>query len=258
MPSPHPIAAIVTPCFNEEARLDVQAFTTFMEAHEDIVFCFVNDGSKDGTAAVLEQLQQQCPSRLRILDLDRNHGKAEAVRQGVLYILEHHAVDYVGYWDADLATPLTEIPLFLDMARANPELAWIAGSRICRLGTDIRRRAMRHYLGRVFATAVSNLLNLKVYDTQCGAKLLRASTARAIFEEPFISNWIFDVELIARLIRHHAQDDVENLMYEIPLRAWSDVAGSKILTSAFLIAPFELCRIAIKYKPWRRHIEQER
>ena len=88
---------------------------------------------------------------------------------------------------------------------------------------------------------------MPLYDTQCGAKLIRADAARQIFAEPFISRWIFDVELIARLIER-CGERINEAMVEVPLRQWTGVAGSKVKPSSFLVAFTDLIKIAAKYK----------
>ena len=154
---------------------------------------------------LLQSLQAADPNKFSVLSLPQNQGKAEAVRRGVLTAIESQP-DYVGFWDADLATPLRAIPQFVDLAESRPDLEMIMGSRVKLLGRNIERRRSRHYLGRVFATAVSTILGLDVYDTQCGAKLFRATPfIGALFQQPFLSRWIFDVEIIARLIQAQAR-----------------------------------------------------
>jgi dolichyl-phosphate beta-glucosyltransferase len=87
-PAPVPATnrtAIVVPCFNEEKRLDLEAFSEFLHRVPGIRMVFVNDGSHDGTVEVLETLHAVHPDRVEILSLSRNSGKAEAVRQGLVY-----------------------------------------------------------------------------------------------------------------------------------------------------------------------------
>ena len=109
---PHSI--IVVPCYNEARRLNTRAFTQFRTTGYWVEFLFVNDGSADGTLEMLQQLQCASPDTIRVRDQQPNQGKAEAVRTGMLDALETDA-DFVGYWDADLATPLTALPGFLQV-----------------------------------------------------------------------------------------------------------------------------------------------
>jgi len=159
--------------------------------------------------------------------------------------------DYAGYWDADLATPLDEILRFREILDASPELDVLFGSRVMLLGRRIERRSTRHYLGRVGATAISMTLGLPVYDTQCGAKLFRVTPGcRELFAERFVTRWVFDVEIIARMIRAHRRGDGPDpaaAIREVPLRAWRDVAGSKVRAMDFVWSMIELLRIRSSY-----------
>ena len=239
-------AKIVIPCYNEENRLDIRRFRDFANSSHSITFLFVNDGSTDKTLSMLQALSASDPGKFAVLDLQPNRGKAEAVRRGILSAIDAHP-DYVGFWDADLATPLEAIVQFLEMGESRPELEMIMGSRVKLLGRKIERHRSRHYLGRCFATAVSAVLGLEVYETQCGAKLFRASSdLQMLFQQPFHSRWIFDVEIIARLIQASRGNELmspEHVIYEFPLTEWRDVPGSKLRSSDFFRAAWELARI---------------
>jgi dolichyl-phosphate beta-glucosyltransferase len=243
-------ASIIIPCYDEEERLDVPSFKDFRSSAHHITFVFVNDGSTDGTLGILETLRASDPQKFSVLNLRKNQGKAEAVRIGILGALDS-SPDYVGFWDADLATPLCTIPQFLDLAESRPDLEVVFGSRVKLLGRKIERSSTRHYIGRVFATAASMALGLAVYDTQCGAKLFRTtSSLNALFEQPFLSRWIFDVEIVARLIHDRRGKDlpqVKDIIYEFPLTEWRDVPGSKLAYSDFVRALWELARIYDRY-----------
>ena len=123
----------------------------------------------------------------------------------------------------------------------------VLGSRIKRLGASIDRKAKRHYLGRVFATFASLTLRLPVYDTQCGAKLVQAALVPQLFDQPFLSRWIFDVELLARLRNLVGVQKLLDATIEAPLDKWEDIGGSKLRFSYMMRAPLELWKIARRY-----------
>jgi len=206
------------------------------------LFLFVNDGSTDGTAHVI---RKRLDNRVFLLDLPRNVGKAEAVRTGMLHATRTPPLNgaaWIGYWDADLATPLAEVNSFLRFCQLLEEeqVDSVWGSRVYRLGSSIRRSYLRHLAGRLVATAAGFLLGLPSYDSQCGAKLFRREIVEAAFSEPFISRWLFDVELVMRLKDFH--------VVEYPLQQWSDIPGSRlrIVTMGLRVIP-DLVRIRMKY-----------
>ena len=110
------------------------------------------------------------------------------------------------------------------------------------LGARIERRAARHYLGRVFATAASLTLGLPIYDTQCGAKVLRLDdVVRSCLTSPFSTTWAFDVELLQRLLQAGVTPDA---LREVPLRAWRDVGGGHLGPGGMARGALELARLA--------------
>ena len=245
---------VVVPCYNEEFRLKTGAFADFLSLPETtagrVRFLFVNDGSRDNTLSILNNFAALHPERVSVLDKQPNGGKAEAVRVGMLHALAAGDTEYTGFWDADLATPLEQIPDLLGILLRRADIQMVFGARVRLLGREIHRQALRHYLGRVFATIASVMLRLPIYDTQCGAKLFRVTPEfTQILERPFLSRWIFDVEILARFIARHKADrtQVHDEIYEFPLPTWTDVAGSKVSPFDFLKAFGELLLIYREY-----------
>jgi dolichyl-phosphate beta-glucosyltransferase len=253
--SPAGRCVVVVPCYNEAARLQPLRFSEFLAQDEQVDFLLVNDGSKDATLSVLETLRKKHPDRIRVLDKQPNGGKAEAVRAGMQAAIAGEGVGVTGFWDADLATPLNVIPHLLRKLMEDPRRQMIFGSRVRLLGHAIHRKPLRHYLGRIFATAVSIILELPIYDTQCGAKLFRVTPEfKLILASPFQSRWIFDVEIIARFMAIHNKDAsfADLAIYENPLPRWEDVAGSKVGPLDFFTAFYELMRIRRTFRRTRR------
>lgn len=237
---------IVVPCYNEEGRLPLEDFDAFLQSNTNVVLCFVNDGSSDGTEEVLQQFQKGRASQVEIVSYEKNAGKAEAVRRGMHYSIEGISCDYIAYLDADLATAPEEC---LDMTKhLDDSIHFVFGSRIMKIGSVIDRRPYRFLVGRVIATIISNILKLKVYDTQCGCKVFTKDLAAQVFIDPFVSRWLFDVEIFQRIIAFYGRDKVLNHMLEIPLKKWTDVGESRIKATYFFKLWLDLYRIKRQYK----------
>lgn len=241
--------ALVVPCYNESKRLQTEEYISFLKrAPANFQLIFVDDGSTDKTLEVLAEVQREAGPAALVRSQKPNAGKAEAVRDGMIFSLDEIGADVVGFWDADLATPLSGIADLLSVLGSMSHIQMVFGARVKLLGRHVERRPERHYLGRVFATVVSNILDLPVYDTQCGAKLFRASSdLREILRDPFLSRWIFDVEIIARFIQRRGAEYVQNAIYEYPLHQWEDIAGSRLKPGDFVKAATEVFEIYYRY-----------
>jgi len=236
---------LVIPCYNEVARLLPNEFLSYVCHNETVHFLFVNDCSTDDTGRLLDELCRQRPGQLQALHLPRNLGKAGAVRAGFLQAFSD-GCKVVGFWDADLATPLVEIKPFRDLL-ANGCCQMVFGSRVRLLGRHIERRMARHYLGRIFASLASLLLGLTIYDSQCGAKLfVNTKELRQVFAKEFTVNWIFDVELLGRYLllnKYQGAAPLAEIACEYPLHQWKDMPGSKLKAKDFAIAIVEMVMI---------------
>ena len=245
---------VVVPCYNEASRLEPNAFVQAIARDPALAFVMVDDGSSDGTATILEELAKKAPERIDVVVLERNVGKAEAVRRGVLRAFELGA-EIAGYWDADLATPLSYISEFATLL-GKDDVVMVAGSRVRMLGHRIERSAIRHYIGRGFGTLAALALGLPVYDTQCGAKLFKTTAAiQSAFESPFTLRWAFDVELLARLLARETEVgdiEVERQCIEFPLEEWRDAPGSKITVRQLPKIALEIAKLYVTTRSARK------
>ena len=233
-----PPVCLVVPCYRESERLDPDAVAALADG--TVTVLLVDDGSPDATPTVLNELAG-AHDHVEVLALPHNVGKGEAVRRGLLHCLGRSSPQWVGYVDADFATPVDEIARLASLALADPGIDVLLASRVAMLGRTVERSPFRHYTGRVFATGASLVLGKAVYDTQCGTKFFRVGPAlHSALTDPFRSRWAFDVELLGRL----AIDGVPPERFrEEPLRRWSDASGSKRSLSSSVRSTLDLVAI---------------
>ena len=231
--------ALVVPCHNEAVRLNPTAFLEALDRFPFLTLCFVDDGSTDATAEKLALLSAASPA-IDAIYLSRNVGKAEAVRRGVLHVLARTGCEAVGFWDADLATPLDAVASFAEALERDGGADVVLGARWPHLGAHVARSVFRSCTGSVMKALIRLVLRAPVYDTQCGAKLFRREAAAELFAKPFVSDWLFDVELLKRLGTRRIVGRVR----EVALDAWHDVPGSKLRPWDSVRILLDLVRIA--------------
>lgn len=238
--------AIVVPCYNESERLETAIFEDFLKTHPQLTFCFVNDGSTDQTLRVLKKMEQQYPERVNLIDQNKNLGKANAVRLGMRTILKEKNCDRIAFLDADLSTPLEEC--YALAKKIDKHTQFVFASRLKKLDNHIQRKWYRFLIGRVIATLISKMLKLPVYDTQCGCKIFSTEIIPVAFEKPFLSRWLFDVEIFFRLKKFYGINNFIAFSKEVPLNRWVDLGDSRIEPSYGLLVWKDLFKIYRKYK----------
>ena len=237
---------IVIPCYNESDNFLLDKYYDFLNNNKNVMICLVNDGSTDSSLEILKKLQKTYPKNIDVISDIINIGKAEAVRKGVNYCNKKYTYKYIAYLDADLAVSLEECQSFVNYFKDDIEFCF--GSRILRIGSEIERSKSRQFIGRIVATIISNLLSLKVYDTQCGCKLFTRDLANQLFGVSFISRWLFDVEIFFRILQIYGKEISLTKMLEVPLLKWIDRGDSKVKFTYFFKLWIDLFKIRKAFK----------
>ncbi len=221
------IVGVVIPCYNEEERLKTIEFQDFVASNMGYHLCFVNDGSKDNTLNVLKELSKGREDYISVYDCPQNGGKAEAVRLGMLHLAKESQFDYVGFLDADLSTNFED---FNDLVEtiSNSDYKIVSGSRIFRMGANIAKESSREIISKTINLIIRKILGMQFQDTQCGAKVFTKEVIPLLFEKPFLTRWLFDVELFLRMRKYYGKDKVQSLLCEQPLNRWIHEDGSKL------------------------------
>jgi glycosyltransferase involved in cell wall biosynthesis len=256
-PRPRPDTRLVVPCYDEATRLRDATFLDALSERPWLSLLFVDDGSRDATAERLEALVARAGARATLLRLGENRGKGEAVRAGLCAALAREDAVFVGYWDADGATPFAELDRLAGHLASHAGLLGAIGSRRPAPDAEIRRSAWRAVAARVASALIVRALGARLHDTMCGAKLFRAGPRlERVLAEPFRTRWTFDVELLARISADAGPgSDLGEIVHEVPIRRWRDVPGSKVRPADVARVPFDLWRIRHAHPPRARRPE---
>ena len=238
---------VVIPCYNEETRLLSEEFITYIDKHSGYHLCFVNDGSTDKTLEVLYDLQQGREDFITVYDCERNGGKAEAVRLGMLHMAKKEDLDYIGFLDADLSTDLAD---FDDLVKTieTSNFKIVSGSRISRMGADITKESARKIISLSINFIIRKILKMDFKDTQCGAKIFRKDVIDIAFGQKFVTQWIFDVEIFKRMSHFFGLQQAKAMLCEQPLKRWIHADGSKLSMKDSVKIIFQLVEIAWVYR----------
>jgi len=215
-----PPFSVVIPCFNEAARIGatIRETLSYLEKNSpQSELLIVNDGSTDETSTIARETLAQAPIEAHLLENFPNRGKGATVRKGLLAAQKSIGL----FFDADLSTPLEEIPKVIEpIANGDVDLAF--GSRaLDRRLTGQHQPWLREQGGRVFNLLVRLTSGLPFWDTQCGFKAFRFDVCRPILQRARIDGFAFDVELLVLAQRAGLR------LREIPVR-WNHVEGSKV------------------------------
>jgi len=238
--------SIIIPCYNEANRFPTERYLQFLKQQPEVRLVFVDDGSSDTTEQVLSATVAAFPKQTNLIVLEKNQGKAGAVQKGMLWAVTKTTSDRFAYLDADLSTSLEECLRLSEGIDEN--CRFIFGSRILKTDNQIERKWYRFLIGRVVATAISTLLGISVYDTQCGCKILHRDLVELAFKDAFSSRWLFDVEIFFRLIRAFGKEEMVAFSKEVPLDQWIDTEDSRVKFSYMFRLWVDLATIYFRYR----------
>ena len=186
--------SVVIPAFNEEHRIaqtleEVSRFLRNQAFEYEILV--VNDGSKDTTAQIVEELSSNLKN-LKLIDNKQNHGKGYATKQGMM----EATGDVRLFMDADNSTKVDEVIKMLPFFEQGYDVV-IGSRRIAGANIAVHQPWFRDFLGGCFRFVVHTLVPIDVTDSQCGFKAFSAKASEVIFPKQTIYRWAFDVEILA-------------------------------------------------------------
>jgi dolichyl-phosphate beta-glucosyltransferase len=213
-----PVVSVVIPAYNEEWRIlpTIGAIATHMSARNEpweLIIC--DDGSKDSTVALVQDLRF---ANLRLLIAEKNAGKGDAVRRGMLAARGK----VVLFADADQSTPIEQFDRLYDRIKEGFDV--VVGSRAAE-GAEVSGKSLsRRILSGGLRLVVSRGFGVTVSDTQCGFKLLTRKAALDLFSRQLLDGFSFDLEVL--YLAHKFGYRVA----EVPVE-WIDAPGSTVDTA---------------------------
>ncbi len=238
---------VVIPCYNEEQRIKKNEFYQFIDQNPTYHLCFVNDGSTDNTLKVLNTIASERQDNISVYDCQKNGGKAEAVRLGMLHLANNSQYNYIGFLDADLSTDMKDFDGLVHTLHTS-SFQMVNGSRIARMGADIHKDGARQIISKTINLIIRKILAMPFQDTQCGAKVMTPDIAKIVFKEKFLTRWLFDVEIFMRMKKVFGHEKAVSMLCEQPLKRWVHEDGSKLSMKDSIKIIGQLMQIAVSYR----------
>jgi dolichyl-phosphate beta-glucosyltransferase len=249
MMSEHPWKfGLIVPLYNESRRINIKEYEAFLSKNEHVKIIFVNDASVDNTLEILRTIQPLYHRQVEILSNLSNLGKGEAIRKGIIHVLETSLATQVAFMDADLSIPISDLIKFSNTLEASDASA-VIGVRDLSDINHIKRTFSRKYLSYLFRYYVRMVFRLKIIDTQCGAKIFKREMAQRLFLQPFQTRWLSDLELLLRLqdYCYSKSLDFSAQLIPIPVTYYEDKTGSKFNFFERLRTSYDLVRLSMQY-----------
>jgi glycosyltransferase involved in cell wall biosynthesis len=234
--------SIIIPAYNEEERIaptlkEYSDYFTEKMGKDFEVFVAVN-GCTDDTIGVIERVMKTHKG-IRYVDI----GKVAAKGSAIIEAFKLVEGDYIGFVDADNATPPRAFYDLYDKIGNNDGIIasrWIKGAVI---GT--KQPLARRISSRIFNLLVRGLFGIKLRDSQCGAKLFTKEAAKSVVGKLGITKWAFDIDLLYLLKRQKFR------VIEIPTE-WNEPGGTKLDLKKTIPEMFlSIFRLRLMYSPFK-------
>lgn len=240
------VDAIVIPFYNEINRINIAAFEESIICQKNTLFILVNDGSTDRTNEILTKIHTSAPQNTIVISLAKNVGKAEAIRLGFHVALKKTTIEYVGFLDADLSVDFSQYSEMRKKIMSSDKFLFYASR--ANGGGNITYSTTRLILSKFARFAIKHLISLPIEDTQCGAKIFNRDAAEICFQQPFVTKWLFDVEVFLRLKRTQPNSLLMKQIECYSLKKWKEVPNSHLRKFELLYMPVQILRIMHHYK----------
>jgi len=245
--------AIIIPCNNEQNKFPFNNFLHFAQDYPEVLLCFVIEESKEKTLAMLKGMQTDSPQNICVYLLDKKVDKAEAVRQGMMYISKNSSVPLLGYLDADLNTKPEE---WLEMAKHKdqyPKFGAIVGRRIQRFGANINTDDSSPLFSRIIKMVIQFILKSPFQNIYRGAKIFECTLVPFLFNRPFIAPWLIDVEIFLRLQKKFGRTSLQKGILEFPLVQWKETSDSRLQIKQTIKIPIQLLKLHYQYNAGKKN-----
>ncbi|TGL71505.1 glycosyltransferase [Leptospira levettii] len=228
--------SIVIPCYRELNRLPnyIESLISHFQFHTNIDFIIVDDGSpKNEFHQLKEKLELSISnSKLQLFHYEINLGKGGAISYGIA----KSKGNYLGFIDADGATPAYEVERIWNYVNNNQELDLVIGSRIPMFGRKVSKSFYRHIANRMFSYYFNQIFKIQIYDPQCGCKIFKKSNYEIIKSKITDLRWLWDTQLTVLFYRNQFK------ISEFPID-WNQIPESKF--------SFFKDSLAVLYSVWK-------